>query len=141
MPKARKVVTASVLVGMLLGLAPPRAQADWDDRSGGLPGIVSGKKIAIIGAAAGAGVVTLYLLRKSRKNTSPVPDPATSNGARVETHSFGLRAVQTAFDRQEPIGPTTADLVRGLRADGRFDAFFQSGATSSRVAPRVATVE
>jgi hypothetical protein len=140
MPKASKVVTVSLVVGMLLGLAPPRAHADWDN-PGGLPGIVSGKKIVIIGAAAGAGVVALYMLRKSRKDKSSVPDPAATQGARTGSHAFGLRAVDTAVDQTEPSGgPTTAELVRGLRADARFDTLFQSGARTSDAATRIATV-
>ena len=67
-----------------LGLAPARANADWDDNSGHL-GLTSGKTIAILASAATAGVVTLYLLRKHKKGTTTDPNPATQLRLDAET--------------------------------------------------------
>jgi hypothetical protein len=86
----KTIVTTAALVAMLLGLAPPRAEADWDNQSGSLPGMSSGKTIAIVGAAAG-GVVAYYLLKKkSRKDKAPDPAATGDAGAKsiVPSHEF-----------------------------------------------------
>src|SRR5262245_29713910 len=70
---AKKVVTACLVAAVVLGLAPSRAFADWDDNSGSL-GLASGKKIAIIAGAATAGVITVYLLRKHKNAKTPDPN-------------------------------------------------------------------
>ncbi len=93
--RAKSFVASCLVLGMCLGLAS-RADADWDNNSGSLPGIMSGKKLAIVGAAAGAGVVTIYWLKhKSKKAKTADPSPA-------------------AVTRVTP--QSTDDLVRELRS-------------------------
>ena len=65
----KTIIASSVVAAMLIGFAPSRAEAAWHDRSGSLPGIVSGKKIVILTVVATAGVVALYwIVRKAHKS-------------------------------------------------------------------------
>jgi hypothetical protein len=112
---ARASITACVVLGIMVGLAPARVEADWDDRSGSLPGITSGKSVAILSAAVGAAVVTLYLLKK-KSNADKPAEP-----------------VQPALARTAPAGASTDDLVRILRADPRLARVWRLGAQPNPV--------
>jgi hypothetical protein len=137
--RSMRFVVSAVTVALIAGLVPPRAEADWDDQSGGL-GTTSTKTMVIIGSAAAAGVVTLYLLkRKAARKTQPAPDPAADQ-QQGKTTSARTRG-GFAEGARWPAGLAPDDVVQGLRADPRFAGLFQSGARSRAIAAHDPTAE
>jgi hypothetical protein len=65
----RRPLACGLVLCLLMALKPGQLNAAWPDRSDELPGITSGKTIAIAAAAAGGVVATLFLLKK--RNRSP----------------------------------------------------------------------
>ena len=127
--RSKRFIVSAVVVALMAGLVPPRAEADWDDQSGKL-GITSTKSMVIIGAAVAAGVVTLYMLkRKAARKTQPAPDPATEK-SQEETKAT-----------RWPAGLAADDVVQGLRADPRFAGLFRGGSRSPAIATSDATAE
>jgi hypothetical protein len=62
-----------VVLALVITSMPQPAKADYVDKSGSLPGIVSGKTVAIAGAAVGVGVgLLIFYIVKKKKGTPHV---------------------------------------------------------------------
>ena len=68
-PSCRSVVARIVIATLLVTAMPPRLPGQWPSNADTLPGIVSGKSIALILAAAGGAMVGMVFL--SRKKGGP----------------------------------------------------------------------
>lgn len=85
------------LIAALLLVVPRSADAAWHGRSGDLPGLVSGKNIAItFGVIGGGAVGTILLVRhiknkKNRARSQPRPSDRVDSGgdSAVRVKPFG----------------------------------------------------
>jgi hypothetical protein len=120
--QARKVVAgwrryvALALVVSLASLAlPTGAQAQSRNRSGDLPGIVSGKVVAIMVAVAAGAIVTMFWLKK--RSANPPANPSLAPGRVV----FG--AVQVGEPAEQVVtlsnASDTAVVIRAVSLSGR----------------------
>ncbi len=68
-----RIPIVPVVVLALLVTSTQSAKADYVDKSGSLPGIISGKTVAIAGAAVGVGVgLLIFYVVKKKKGTPHV---------------------------------------------------------------------
>lgn len=67
----RRHIAQVLVLTLIVPLLPSAAEAKYTDNSGNLPGIVSGKTVAIAGAAIGVagGLLIFYLVKKKRGGT------------------------------------------------------------------------
>lgn len=62
----RRTVAPVVIAAVLATVAPQHLKASWRDNSGNLPGMESGKSIAILAVAAGGAVAATFFLLKRK---------------------------------------------------------------------------
>jgi len=84
-PLFRRTIAQLLVLALIIGFLPPRAEAKFQDLSGTLPGVISGKEVAAIAIAGGAviGVAIFFLIKRHKKppksNLNAAPPPAKFN--------------------------------------------------------------
>lgn len=62
----RRAVACGVAAALLIGVMPSPVAARWNDQSGSLPGIVSGKSIVLTAVIAGGAALAMVIYMKRR---------------------------------------------------------------------------
>jgi hypothetical protein len=77
--RLKGAVSYVLVLALIVASLPARVEAEWQDKSGSLPGTISGKETATIiaGGAAVAGLV-VYLVVKKKRNRSKSKATASS---------------------------------------------------------------
>jgi hypothetical protein len=78
----RRTIAQALILALIIAFLPRHAEAKFQDLSGTLPGVISGKEVAAIAIAGGAviGVAIFLLIKRHKKppktNLDSAPPPA-----------------------------------------------------------------
>ncbi len=95
----RRTLAQVLVLALLIAFLPQRSEAKYQDLSGTLPGVISGKEVAAIAIAGGAviGVAIFLLIKRHKKppknNLNSAPPPAKSNDPAPLPQSKGVPPV------------------------------------------------